>query len=74
MYVCLCNALTDRQVRDAVAEGACRPRDVYGACGCRAQCSSCARAILATIRDAAGALAPGGGGGRAAAAEPASAA
>ena len=62
MYVCLCNALTDRQVRQAVADGACRPREVYAACGCRAQCSSCARAILATIRDTAAALSPCGGG------------
>lgn len=57
MYVCLCNALTDGQVQQAVADGAARPRDVYGACGCRAQCSSCARAILAAIRDTAAALA-----------------
>ena len=71
MYVCLCNALTDRQVRQAVADGACRPREVYGACGCRAQCGTCTRAILAAIRDAAAALAPGGG---KAAAEPAPAA
>ena len=35
MYICLCNALTDHQVRQAVADGACRPREVYGACGCR---------------------------------------
>ena len=72
MYVCLCNALTDRQVRQAVADGASRPREVYGACGCRAQCSSCARAVLAAIRDAAAALAPCGGG--QGAAEPAPAA
>ena len=73
MYVCLCNALTDRQVRQAVADGACRPREVYGACGCRAQCSSCARAILVTIRDAAAAALGQPGGGQAAA-EPAPAA
>lgn len=58
MYVCLCNALTECQVRRAVENGACRPRDVYGACDCRAQCGSCTRAILASIRDAAAALAP----------------
>ncbi|GAA0572409.1 hypothetical protein GCM10009416_08830 [Craurococcus roseus] len=58
MYICLCNALTDKQVRQAVADGACRPRDIYGACGCRAQCSSCARAMVAAIRDAAAAWAP----------------
>ena len=61
MYVCLCNALTECEVRRAVQDGAGRPREVYGACGCRAQCGTCARAILATIRDAAAALAPGGG-------------
>ena len=61
MYVCLCNALTECQVRRAVQDGAGRPREVYGACGCRAQCGTCARAILATIRDAAAAaLAPPG--------------
>ena len=68
MYICLCNALTERQVRQAVEDGAGRPREVYGACGCRAQCGTCARAIAAAIRDAASALAPGK------AAEPASAA
>ncbi len=62
MYVCLCNALTECQVRRAVQDGAGRPREVYGACGCRAQCGTCARAILATIRDAAAALAPHRGG------------
>ena len=69
MYICLCNALTECQVRRAVQDGAGRPREVHGATGCRAQCGTCARAILATIRDAAAAaLAPGGG---QAAAEPA---
>ena len=55
MYVCLCNGLTDCQVRRAVEGGACRPREVYGACGCRAQCGTCVRMILAAIRDAAAA-------------------
>jgi bacterioferritin-associated ferredoxin len=59
MYICLCNALTDSQVRQAVADGAARPKEVYGACGCRAQCSSCVRLILAAIRDTAAALTPG---------------
>ncbi len=52
MYVCLCNALTECQVRAAVEEGAGRPRDVYGACGCRAQCGGCTKAILCLIREA----------------------
>ncbi|HYZ34456.1 MAG TPA: (2Fe-2S)-binding protein [Crenalkalicoccus sp.] len=51
MYVCLCNSLTDAQVKRVVQEGACRPRDVYGVCGCRAQCGGCTRTILGMIRD-----------------------
>jgi len=51
MYVCLCNALTEMEVRRAVQEGACRPREVYAACGCRAQCGGCTRTILGAIRD-----------------------
>jgi bacterioferritin-associated ferredoxin len=51
MYVCLCNALTDTQVGRAVQEGACRPREVYAACGCRAQCGGCTRTILGAIRN-----------------------
>jgi len=50
MYVCHCNALSDRQLIQAVREGANRPYDVYAACGCRAQCGSCAGAVLAIIR------------------------
>jgi bacterioferritin-associated ferredoxin len=39
MYVCLCNALTDRQVKQAATTaGTIKPSSVYAACGCRAQC------------------------------------
>ncbi len=64
MYVCLCNALTDRQVRQAVADGACRPREVYGACACRAQCGGCTNAILCLIREARTAAAAAAAAGR----------
>ena len=53
MYICLCNALSDLQIRQAVRDGACRPRDVYAACGCRAQCGTCTRELLGIIRDGA---------------------
>jgi bacterioferritin-associated ferredoxin len=53
VIVCLCNALTDTQLCDAVARGSCRPREVYAACGCKAQCGACTRTILALIREAA---------------------
>jgi bacterioferritin-associated ferredoxin len=48
MYVCLCNALTDRQVKQAAATvGTTKPSTVYAACGCRAQC---VKALLALLR------------------------
>ena len=48
MYVCLCNALTDRQVKQAAADaGTTKPSSVYAACGCRAQCGQCVRALVA---------------------------
>jgi bacterioferritin-associated ferredoxin len=53
MIVCLCNALSDAQLASAVAQGARRPREVYAACDCKAQCGTCTHMILALIRDAA---------------------
>jgi bacterioferritin-associated ferredoxin len=51
MYVCLCNALTDRQVEQAAATaGTTKPSSVYAACGCRAQCGQCVAALLALLR------------------------
>lgn len=50
MYVCLCNGLSDRQLDQAVRDGARRPAEVYAACACRAQCGRCAATILAIIR------------------------
>ena len=52
MIVCLCNALSDQQLSDAITQGARRPRDVYSACACKAQCGTCTRTILSMIRDA----------------------
>ena len=51
MYVCICNALTDRQVKQAAAAGGLtKASSVYAACGCRAQCGQCARALLDLLR------------------------
>lgn len=51
MYICLCNGLTDRHIEQAIAAGACRPKDVYAACACRAQCKNCCQTILSLIRE-----------------------
>lgn len=51
MYVCLCNAITDQQVRLAVIAGASRPSEVYGACGCAAQCGTCASLMRSILNE-----------------------
>jgi bacterioferritin-associated ferredoxin len=51
MILCLCNALSDKQVTEAVEKGASKPRDVYAHCACKAQCGTCTRMILSMIRD-----------------------
>lgn len=51
MIVCLCNAMTDTAVREAVANGASRPKEVYDCCGGRAQCGNCTRTIVSIIRE-----------------------
>jgi bacterioferritin-associated ferredoxin len=52
VYICLCNALTDRKLtQTATAIGSTRPVDVYAACGCRVQCGSCVRKVLNLLRN-----------------------
>jgi bacterioferritin-associated ferredoxin len=53
MYVCLCNGLTDQDVRAAARAGATRASDVYPACGCTAQCGGCARTLRRIVEEAA---------------------
>ena len=51
MYVCLCNALTDRQVKQAArTANTAKPSSVYAACGCRVQCGQCVKALVALLR------------------------
>ena len=49
MYVCVCNAVTDRDIGSAVAEG-CRTlrqlREQLGVGACCGRCASCAREVL----------------------------
>ncbi len=52
VYICLCNALTDRKLKQAATvTGSTRPGDIYAACGCRAQCGQCVQAILRLVRE-----------------------
>ncbi|MBX9748523.1 MAG: (2Fe-2S)-binding protein [Roseococcus sp.] len=51
MVVCLCNGISDGDVRAAIAQGAQRPAEVYACCGGRAQCSCCAPTVLQILRE-----------------------
>jgi bacterioferritin-associated ferredoxin len=59
VYICLCNALTDRRLKQAMVEAnAKRPGDVYTACGCRAQCGQCVKTVIQLLRDHAPSASP----------------
>lgn len=51
MVICLCNGMSDGDVRTAAANGASRPKEVYEGCGCRAQCGTCTATILSILRE-----------------------
>jgi bacterioferritin-associated ferredoxin len=56
MVVCVCNAIRERDVRQAARAGAVSACQAYEACGKRAKCGQCvpfARAIIAEERAAA---------------------
>jgi bacterioferritin-associated ferredoxin len=49
MYVCLCNAITDREIRGAVALGARTLADLESSLGvgtCCGRCVDCARRLV----------------------------
>lgn len=46
MYICVCNALTDKQVEFAITSGCRRPNDIYSQCGTKPQCGRCAERML----------------------------
>lgn len=58
MYVCLCNALTDRDVRPHTG-GSLSVSMVYRACGCQPQCGKCVPFVRQMLRDSGEAATPG---------------
>jgi bacterioferritin-associated ferredoxin len=51
MYVCLCKAVTDRQIRESISSGACSFRDIRNQLGVATQCGKCgqhAKSIIET--------------------------
>lgn len=45
MYVCICNAICDKTVGQAISDGHSEPDSVYAACGVKPQCGKCAETI-----------------------------
>ena len=41
MIVCVCNAITEKEVREAARQGARTPEDAYARLGCEPQCGCC---------------------------------
>ena len=41
MIVCVCNALTETEVREAARKGARTPEAAYATLGCEPQCGCC---------------------------------
>jgi bacterioferritin-associated ferredoxin len=49
MYVCVCHAVTEGDVRDKAAAGATTPKAVRAACGMRPGCGACVKRIRALL-------------------------
>jgi bacterioferritin-associated ferredoxin len=52
VYVCVCNAVTDRQIRDSAREGACSLRDLKQRLGVASRCGRCASCAHEILREA----------------------
>jgi len=51
MYVCVCRAVTDSKIRQAVAEGACSLRDLRNDLGLGTGCGKCVPQAHQVLRD-----------------------
>lgn len=52
MFICVCHAVTDSAIRQAVGEGANSFRDLSFSTGCGTQCGSCVK-LAREVMDAA---------------------
>lgn len=52
MYVCVCNAVTERQIHHAAGQGARTLRDLRHSLGVTAECGRCARCAHECLRSA----------------------
>ena len=63
MYICLCNAVTERDIRTCIKEGACSLSDLQQCLGvgtCCGRCAPSARQVLHELRGESGRRKSGG--------------
>jgi bacterioferritin-associated ferredoxin len=51
VYICICNAITDSQIRNCARAGACTLSDLQMQLGVACQCGTCADAACALLRE-----------------------
>ena len=51
MYICICNAVTDREIRQAVRLGAKTLHDLREGLGVATQCGKCASCAKGVLRE-----------------------
>jgi bacterioferritin-associated ferredoxin len=49
MYVCLCTGITDHDIRQAIASGACSVEEVSGCTGAAKHCGACLASVVALV-------------------------
>lgn len=54
MYICICNAITDRQVRECAEEGASSVEDLTARLGVGAGCGRCRECAAELLMEACG--------------------
>lgn len=58
MYVCVCNAVTDRDIGNAVAGGCCTMKHLHEQLGVGSCCGRCTRCAREVLQDSLHAVAP----------------
>jgi bacterioferritin-associated ferredoxin len=51
MYVCICNAFTEKQVSKALRTGISSPAGVFRHLGCAPQCGKCVPTVRCMVKD-----------------------
>ena len=50
MYICICRAVTESQIKSVAGEGACTMRELRHRLGVASQCGKCGQSALRLLR------------------------